>query len=408
MMLMTFMVVILLGSLVPLRADEEGSVPVSLTVSFEGDASERGTAEGVLGTVVRGSVEVALLKRNFIAVEEALESPAGNAVTDFEMAVAYTMVSDRVVLTFTLADRSGGMRTQSGTLECGFDLDFDQTVGAYVQTLLVAAQSELSGHPPVPRTETPDRALPAVFDATAFSMPVASYGPSPDVVIAPEKPRPAQVLPPLATVPTPEEARSPETVPSRVVAPPSETALDPGTPEIALVADAIRERVRRPASGVGAGIGGFIPLGRAGEYFKIAAQFQASLDFPLDESDRWRAGFSASLLPVSIEGRDTASASSLFATLSGEATRRFSSIGSMTPYLRAAAGPAVASIRGDGATSYTELMPFASASLGAAIRVFGRMGIDLEVSSILFVDTGGGSVAALWGMLPRLVITMEI
>jgi hypothetical protein len=186
--------------------------------------------------------------------------------------------------------------------------------------------------------------------------------------------------------------------PRALVADPTPTTA---TPPAATVKEA-------PLRRLGAGSGGFVPMGRAAGYFTAAFQFQADFEFPIGSSKRWRAGVQAGLVTLSIEGADQAGAGTTFAMLGGGAAYTIASWGIFSPYLAAASGVSLAFIQGAGSLSYIEPMPFGTAGLGTRIRIAGSFALKVEAVSMAILDFGTGSVDLVWGIVPRLAATVEL
>ncbi|PKL08579.1 MAG: hypothetical protein CVV51_08245 [Spirochaetae bacterium HGW-Spirochaetae-7] len=345
-MLATIMLAVLFLNIPPAHAQVTAGIPVRVIVS-----PVRGAAEDSLEAIIRGAIELALNKRNFIVVDAANAGP-GRPSFEFDIAVVYFLDVDHVTLTFSVSDTRGRMTTESRTLEQELDPQLDLTIGDFVHTLMAGAERELALRPRVPMVSVP--------------------------------------------VPPAEPASSVQPASS----PPAEPATVTGSSAVA--------GTSRPPNGIEVGLGGFLPQGRAADYFKAGAQGQASYDTPVDPSGLWRACLVASFISFSVEGLDAVRADNMFAMLGGGLTLRLASLGIFSPCMAASAGPAIAMLHGAGSTSFTEFMPFGSAGLGTGIRLFERFGLNLELASIMFLDLGAGAPVIVWGFVPRLGATMEL
>lgn len=355
-MLSGMMLALFLSCVAPLRAQSPADVQVMLHLYPEGSSALGGEPAGdgtgsSLESVIRGAIDLALERHGFAIAEDAA-APNGQPSYEFELTAGYVLDMDRVILKFALSDARALMATEAGTFERILDPGFDQALGEYVETLLAPVERELALRPRLPR-----------------------------VPLVPQMPevRPAAI----ETVP-PE---SPESIP-----------------------DEAQELVssRRQPSGLRAGIGGFVPLGRAASYFGMALQYQTGWDVPLGRNARWSAGAAAAFMPFPLVGQELADAGNLFTMVSATTTLHLATIGYMSAYVAASAGPALAVMRGAGSAVYTKLMPFGTAGLGSELRIAGRFSLNLEVSSALFLDTATGSVASIWGLIPSLSLTMEL
>jgi hypothetical protein len=305
------------------------------------------SAEPSLETVLGGAIELALKKADYIVIQTGPESGVD---VEFGLEAGYVLNGNRVGLNFSITDAKGMMQTETLVVEYTLDPQFDQSVGNSVQSLMVAVEREHSIHP---RTLVVNPETPAAT-TTAASAP--------------------------RTTPVPESGQ----------AVPAASGKD-ATPRH-----------------LGAGSGGFVPMGRAAGYFTAAFQFQADFDFPLGSSKRWRAGVQAGVVTFSIEDANQAGAGTTFATLGGETAYTIASWGIFSPYLAAASGVSLAFIQGAGSSSYIEPMPFGTAGLGTRIRIAGRFALKFEAVSMAILDIGTGSIDLVWGIVPRLAATVEL
>jgi len=344
-MLAAITLALFIGCLSPLGAQQASGVPVTLNIYPIASAPVAGPPQGTLESIIRGTIELSLSRRGF-APANTPSSAHADAGSEFELSVGYILEMDRVVLKFSLSDTRGLMPAQTGTFEQSLDPQFDQTLGGYVEGLLAPVERELAQHPRIPR---------------AVALPV----------VQPE-------LEPL--VPEPEPATLSGTV----------------TPK------------PRAPSGIEAGLGGFLPQGRAADYCTAGAQGQASYDTPIGPSGLWRACLVASFISFSVEGLNAVRADNLFAMLGAGLKLQLTPLGVFIPYIAACAGPAIAMLHGAQESSFTEFMPFGSAALGVRMGLSARLGLNLELASIVFLDLGDGSSAIVWGLVPRLGATMEL
>ncbi len=349
-MLSGMMLALFLSCVAPLCAQPTADVPVMLHIYPEGTSALDGApAEGSTGSslesVIRGAIDLALVRHGFVVAEGAAV-PNGQPSYEFELSAGYALDMDRVILKFALSDARALMATEAGTFERILDPRFDQALGAYVEGLLIPAERELALRPRVP---------------------------------------PAPPVPPVAIAP-----------------------LTPAAPEV--IPDEPQGFASPPhrSSGLQTGLGGFVPLGRAASYFRMAVQYQTGWDVPLGRDRRWSVGAEAAFIPFPLDGQELADAGNLFTMVSAIATLRFATIGYMSAYVAASAGPALAIMHGAGSAIYTKLMPFGTAGLGSEFRIVGRFSLNLEVSSVVFLDTVAGSMASIWGLVPSLSLIMEL
>lgn len=347
---------LLIGCLSSLSAQQATGIPVALDVYPATAVLNAGSPENTLQSIIRGTIELTLSKRGFTCIRPSSPKHA-DTVSEFELSVGYILDMDRVVLTFSLSDIRGLMAAETGTLEQSLDPQFDQVLEKYVERLLAPAERELAQHPRTP---------------------------------------PVVVLP-VVSIPTAEPAHvvQPDFVP--LVSEPEPDAL-PGT---------ITPKPR-VSNGIEAGLGGFLPQGRAAGYFTAGGQGQVSYDIAIGQSGLWRARLMASFISFSVEGLDAVRADNLFAMLGAGLRLRLASLGAFLPYMTACAGPAVAMLHGAQESSFTEFMPFGSIALGTRIGLNARLGLNLELASILFLDLGNASPAIVWGFVPRLGVAKEL
>jgi hypothetical protein len=338
------MFVFLLVCLSPLGAQGINGIPIGVRISPVGKASEP-ALESVLG----GAIELALKNNKYMVIRSVPGAASGPNV-EFELEVGYVLDSTRVRLTLSITDTKGMMQTETLAVEHNLDPQFDRSVGGSVLSLMVAVEREQRIHP---------RELVANPGPTSATLPAASA--------------------------------------------PGATPV-PGSGQVVQAASGKKAPPRR----LGAGSGGFVPMGRSAGYFTAAFQFQADLDFPLGSSKRWRAGVQAGVVTFSIEDADQAGARTTFATLGGGTAYTVASWGIFSPYLAAASGVTLAFIEGAGSLSYIEPMPFGTAGLGTRIRIAGRFALKLEAVSMAILDIGTSSVDLVWGIVPRLAATVEL
>ncbi len=349
-MLSGMMLALFLSCVAPLRAQSPADVPVMLHLypvgsSALGDEPAGDDTGSSLESVIRGAIDLALERHGFAIAEDAA-APNGQPSYEFELTAGYVLDMDRVILKFALSDARALMGTEAGTFERILDPGFDQALGEYVETLLAPVERELALRPRLPRV--------------------------PEV-----RPAAIETVPPAAPESIPDEAQEPVSS-------------------------------RRQPSGLRAGIGGFVPLGRAASYFGMALQYQTGWDVPLGRDRRWSMGAEAAFIPFPLDGQELADAGNLFTMVSAIATLRFATIGYMSAYVAASAGPALAIMHGAGSAIYTKLMPFGTAGLGSEFRIVGRFSLNLQVSSVVFLDTVAGSMASIWGLVPSLSLIMEL
>ncbi|TFG83242.1 MAG: hypothetical protein E4H20_05995 [Spirochaetales bacterium] len=176
----------------------------------------------------------------------------------------------------------------------------------------------------------------------------------------------------------------------------------------ALSAGAAAPPVRRAVRDVKAGLGAFLPMGRAGSYFDFAFRFGAAIGFSLGDDDRWSADLGAMAITFTVDGASSIQARMVFGLLGGGLEYRLVSAGAFFVSCAASAGASLTSMYGTGIDQYIGIMPFGSAELSAGLYLSSVMAIQFVGSSLAMVDFGGDSTAAIWGLSPSLALRMEL
>ena len=358
--------------------------------------------EDNLEEVVRGTIELALWQGGFTAsLPAGGEDYPSSAAADFRLVVRYSLRGQSVNLAFLLSDGQGAMPVERRSMERLLDPLFDNAVADVVQDLAWAMERELAARPdPTPKSSASE------------SPEEVAVSPSAEVAAAPV---PADAVLPSMVDPLPDE-------PPEVAVPPSEKVAEPPhLPEPPEPPDpAVKETAKTLSRGAGrrrlrgdltAGGGAFLPIAAAREYFTASAYFEAGY-FPQSRyaSGNWRLGGVVGLLPFTIEGAGTLTADNVFVLPGLELGYRSALGGPLFVGASAGAGPAMAAIRGSEGVRVFILMPFGRVDIEAGARLSRRIEVDLKVAVLALLNHDGSlmSLEPIWGMLPRLSVSMEL
>lgn len=358
--------------------------------------------EDNLEEVVRGMIELTLRQGGFKA-----SLPAGgadvpsSAAVDFRLIVRYSLRDQSVNLEFLLTDGQGALPLERRSMERLLDPLFDNAVADVVQDLAWAMERELASRPDptpeAPASERPeDIAVPPPSEVAAIPVPADAFSPSiPDLL--PE-------VPPEDAVPPPEEEAEPSDLPE-----------PPEPPDLAVkeAAEPLSRgtRRRKPRGDLTAGGGVFLPLYAAREYFTASAYLEAGYFLPSRRaSGGWRLGGVIGVLPFTIEGAGTLSVDNVFVLPSLELGFRSALGGPCFVGVLAGAGPAVAAIRGSEGVRVFTLLPFGRVDIEVGARLSRRIEVDLNVAVLALLNHDGSylSLDPIWGILPRLSVSMEL
>jgi len=320
-----------------------------------------------LEAVIRGTMQLTLQRSGFRfpATPPPGESPTPDG-SDFLLSVRYSIHAQTITLTFLLTDAQGRKTMESRNLERTLDPLFDNAVAEVTQDLVRTMVAELAS-----------RAAPSGGSSRQAAENPAS-GPE---VLGPDAPvlsRPAE--------------SSREALPE----PPGNVSPESGA-EIP---------AERPPSNLFAGAGAFLPLGTARDYFSLAAYLEGGWR---SEPGRWRIGASAGFLAFLVGGTEPLLAYNFILMPGAEAGYLLVRGERFRAEVFAAAGPAVALVGGSGDFALKAL-PFCRAGFAADIRLSGRVRLSPGGAALLLLDYDGnsGSLNPIWGVLPRIIFSMEL
>lgn len=358
--------------------------------------------EDNLEEVVRGTIELALRQGGFTAsLPAGVEDYPSSAAADFRLVVRYSLRGQSVNLAFLLSDGQGAMPVERRSMERLLDPLFDNAVTDVVQDLAWAMERELAARPSA-APESPESERPE--EIAVSSLPEAAAIPVPADALSPSIPNLLPDEPPEDAVPPPEEKAEPPDLPE-----------PPEPPDLAVKVAAeppSRGEKRRTLRGdLTAGGGVFLPIAAAREYFTASAYLEAGYFLPSRrESGGWRLGGVVGVLPFTIEGAGTLTVDNVFVLPGLELGFRSAIGGPCVVGVSAGAGPAMAAIRGsEGVRAFT-LMPFGRVDVEAGARLSGRVEVDLNVAVLALLNHDGSflSLDPIWGILPRLSVSMEL
>lgn len=329
-----------------------------VSVSILPESPGSSDASPALAEILRVTIALAAEERGFRTIPD----PAGVAATpqaEFLLSVRYSLTGNRVTVRFRLIDTRSVLPESSGSLERTLDPQFDREVSLLVAEILLPAEREVAVRP-----RTAPASAPAVESPRAADAPVQ---------------------------PGPSDAAT-------------------GTGQIDGVRIPGRERRpsrRPPRPDFGAGL--YLPLGDARDYFGAAGWMGAGWGFPLGETGPWTAGPAAAVAAFSMAGPDETESGNYFIMLGAELSFRVPGTGKVSPFASVSAGPALVVVRNADPERYAKLMPYVAARLGASLRVSPRMrlGVDTTLSVLVDYEAGFGSLSPVWGMAPRIFLSLE-
>lgn len=328
----------------------------AISVSIRPENSGSSAVAPTLEEILRVTIALAVEDRGFRAVPVP-ESSSAPALSEFFLEMRYSISGDRVSLRYFFKDSRSIVPESSGGLERTLDPQFDREVSLLVAEILGPAEREIAVRP---------RKAPA-------SVPAVE---SPRAAAAPEQPGPSGAAPVVGPADVAEAGK-------------------PG-----------RER-RPPRPDFGAGV--YLPLGTARSYFGAAGWMGAGWGFPLGETGPWSAGPAAAVAAFSMVGPDETESGNYFIMLGAELSFRVPGTGKVSPFASVSAGPALVVVRDADPERYAKLMPYAAARLGASLRVSPRwrLGVDTTLSVLVDYETGFGTLSPVWGMAPRIFLSLE-
>lgn len=318
----------------------------SVLVTIERPDPDRGTVSGELEEILGVTVALALERAGWIPV---LGAPGAgeDGTREFRLSVRYAMNGERVVLSFRLEDDRGRVPPETRTLERDLDPQFDAAVSRTVEDLARSAGEALA-------------ALPA---------PEPSAGTSPE----PSAPK-------ISKAPASAEsgdAREPEPRP-------------------------------RSVPGLRMGGGALVPLGEAGDYFRVALRIEAAWLLP--SARRGRLVLAAGFTGFSLDGPDAPEAAAdLFHVGIGAeySLIRKKYIGLD---LRILVGPVLANSRGEAFPPVVKLLPFVQAGMAAGYRPSPRWVLGISSDLLVLLDYGETflPLRPVLGLTPALTVTREL
>jgi len=325
----------------------------TVTLSVLNEKTGSTSNSKALEDILRVTIALAIEDLGFRAVfvQESSEVPSG---AEFFLTARYSISGNRVTLRLQLVDARSIMPEASGGLDRALDPQFDREVSRLAVSVLRAAEREIAARPRLPLEQSASIAAGSPGDAVPAESPGQQLEASP---------------PPAA------EAR--------------DRARQPPRPDF--------------------GVGIYLPLGDAGDYFGAAGWFGARWGFPLDREERWSAGPSAAVAAFSMAGPDETASGNYFMMLGAELSFRVSGAGKVSPFASVSAGPALAVVRGADPARFAKLMPYAAARLGASLRIDPRwrLGIDSTLSILVDYEPGFESLSPVWGFAPKLFVSVE-
>lgn len=307
-----------------------------------------GKASEELEDILGVTVSLALERAGWTAVLGTSGVPPDDT-SEFRLSVRYSLYGGRVVLTFQLEDTRERVPSETRDLERDLDPQFDAAVGRVVADLARSMDEALAALPvPEPPAERP---------------------PEPPAREIAEAPASAE----------PRAAREPEPRP-------------------------------RGASGLRLGGGALIPLGEAGDYFRVAPWLEVSWLSSPGVAGRGRVVMSLGGTMATFDWGNGPSAEA--AILQAGIGAAYSAIRT-TPLglnFEIKAGPAFVGMWGVEAPSVIKILPFLQTGVKVGYRPFPRWEFGLSMSGAMFLDYGVEffPLRLIWGLVPAVAVSREL